>query len=274
MEESYVQISDATVYVLQTSILPNRKTICFVHGLGESHVCFSEAFSYLQHEYNIVVPDVPGYGRSPTPQNDFSTRTQAKRILEALAKLGVQRFSLVGHSWGGDIGTEMCAVDEGRIEKYANVEGDVHVGNLIMSNQTQEAFAKLSKEDFEKWLYQGGFPDLYGGLPHMAMGWGISAGIRYLASVRLATPEVFGSTAKEIYSLQSTKRNDGWIKWGDIFASLEIPKVYCWGSNSVSQEIIDILEQENIVHKKFEGASHWVMMDKAEEFYGFMRGFI
>ena len=51
--------------------------------------------------------DLPGFGRSSMPANNRFA-DYARDILHALDALGVKRFSLVGHSLGGNVATELA----------------------------------------------------------------------------------------------------------------------------------------------------------------------
>lgn len=270
MEEHRVKIDGDKIYVLRSEFIQDRETIVCIPGLGESHVCFAEAFQKLK-DFNVIVMDLPGFGNSkPSASGKHDTRRQATRALQVIDELKIQRLILIGHSWGGDVGTNMCAIDaeEGRIKKFINVEGDIHCGNVIMSKRVCEVFKNSTLEDFENWLLKkDGFVEEF------VMDWGHAAGIRYLASVRICSPKVYGETACEINGLHSSKDENDIIEWGKTFASLRIPKIYCWGTESIKKDSTKKFIKQ-LDNRSFIGANHWVMMDSGAEFYKFVSYYI
>lgn len=79
--------------------------IIFLHGFPESHRTWRFQLEDLARDYRVVAPDQRGFGRSDKPEGVAAYETD--RVLEdlfALADvLGLDRFTLVGHDWGGAI---------------------------------------------------------------------------------------------------------------------------------------------------------------------------
>ena len=57
----------------------------------------------LSESYHVIMPDFPGFGRSPYPPAQPDMRFYAERILELLDKLELERVVLGGLSMGGYI---------------------------------------------------------------------------------------------------------------------------------------------------------------------------
>ncbi len=77
--------------------------LIFLHGFPESHRTWRHQLAYLSRDHHVVAPDQRGYARSSKPDGVDAYR--ADRIVDdvlALADaLGIDRFTLVGHDWGG-----------------------------------------------------------------------------------------------------------------------------------------------------------------------------
>ncbi len=94
---------------LATGITLNVQTggagdaIIFLHGFPESHRTWRHQMAALARDHRVVAPDQRGFGASDKP--DGVDAYQTDRIvadLIALADaLGIDRFTLVGHDWGG-----------------------------------------------------------------------------------------------------------------------------------------------------------------------------
>jgi pimeloyl-ACP methyl ester carboxylesterase len=79
--------------------------IILLHGFPESHRTWRGVAPDLAHDFRVVAPDQRGFGASDKPQGVEAYRTD--RILEDLIALadalGLGRFTLVGHDWGGAV---------------------------------------------------------------------------------------------------------------------------------------------------------------------------
>ncbi len=61
---------------------------------------------------------------------------------------------------------------------------------------------------------------------------------------------------------------------GRIYCSLSIPKVFCYGTESVSSGTVGFLKEKKLEYLVFDGAFHWLMIDKDKEFYSFLNEFV
>jgi len=244
--------------------------LLFVHGLGESSLSFKEAFeSSDMQAFDLVIPDLMGYGRSSRAGNgDYSMASQVLRLWNVMDLLGVDSFYVIGHSMGGDIGTFMASSDpKQRIKGFVNIEGDLTPHDIFFSNKVVTAaeggnFAKWFDTDFKEEL--------------VLKGWGgkWSSCRRYYASLQFARPEAFLANAKEMYQKNQALPGRQECLTGLTYAGLKIPRVFCWGSESLAKGTLEFLESASLPHRKFEPAFHWPMIDQAEEFYGFVSDFI
>jgi pimeloyl-ACP methyl ester carboxylesterase len=81
------------------------EALIFLHGFPESHRTWRHQLAALSDGYFVVAPDQRGYaGSSKPPEVDDYEPSRPVADLVALAdELGLERFTLVGHDWGGAI---------------------------------------------------------------------------------------------------------------------------------------------------------------------------
>src|SRR5260370_2216281 len=79
---------------------PAQSTIAFIHGAGMDHTVWAlQTRWFAHHGRNVLALDLPGHGRSAGPHLG-SIAAMADCVLAALAAVGAERASLVGHSMG------------------------------------------------------------------------------------------------------------------------------------------------------------------------------
>jgi pimeloyl-ACP methyl ester carboxylesterase len=83
--------------------LQNRETIIFLHGWGsnkEVMKVFKDSFS----DYKLLFIDLPGFGKSETDEI-WDTKKYADKLTLFLEELNIEKFCIVGHSFGGKVAT-------------------------------------------------------------------------------------------------------------------------------------------------------------------------
>lgn len=79
--------------------------LIFLHGFPESHRTWRHQIAHFSDRYRCIAPDQRGYRGSSKPQ-EVSAYTPDKLIADIFAladACGVDRFTIVGHDWGGAI---------------------------------------------------------------------------------------------------------------------------------------------------------------------------
>lgn len=116
---------------------PSAPPIIFVHGWLSHRGVWRQTTPMLQEKYYCVSLDLLGFGDSDKPADgDYSIPAQAQRVLELADHLGFERFSLVGHSMGGQVCTWLAArTAPERVSRLVSVGGVVS-GRLMMRVRT------------------------------------------------------------------------------------------------------------------------------------------
>lgn len=98
MERKQVSVPSGTISYLHRS---GDHPVIFLHGLGGTGNSWIKIAKYLRSDLELFFPDLPGHGRSMKNQTDFTVQRQADIMAEFINTLGIERFSLVGNSYGG-----------------------------------------------------------------------------------------------------------------------------------------------------------------------------
>lgn len=76
--------------------------VVFLHGWGTSKDTYNELISLLSSKYRCVSIDLPGFGKSDTVE-DITLIKISRIVNKVIRKIGIKKFSLIGHSLGGAV---------------------------------------------------------------------------------------------------------------------------------------------------------------------------
>jgi pimeloyl-ACP methyl ester carboxylesterase len=83
--------------------------VLLIHGWGGSGRYWGATVERLGGQFRLIVPDLPGVGRSLPVRRGHDIFDQVKAIEALLAHLGIVRAHVVGHSVGGAIAIVLAA---------------------------------------------------------------------------------------------------------------------------------------------------------------------
>ncbi|WP_321895452.1 alpha/beta hydrolase [Paraburkholderia heleia] len=94
-------------------------TIVLLHGFPSSSREFDSLIPLLATHYHLIAPDFPGFGQSDAPSPTAYTYTfdhLAQTTSELLDQLGVNRYSLYLHDYGGPVGFRIMVAHPERLQ--------------------------------------------------------------------------------------------------------------------------------------------------------------
>ena len=112
--------TDPQVQLSVIDIAPehHQHTIVFIHGFGGEAKQWVYQLDQFSSNNRVIAIDQRGHGRSDKPKGDYSMGRILGDLEAALDVLGVnQKFTLVGHSFGGAITAEFAAAHPERVDR-------------------------------------------------------------------------------------------------------------------------------------------------------------
>jgi pimeloyl-ACP methyl ester carboxylesterase len=80
------------------------KPLLIVHGWGASSMSWMGIIEEMAGKgLKLIIPDLPGFGKSPSPDGEWGTENYADIVLKLIKELDLKDFCLLGHSFGGGI---------------------------------------------------------------------------------------------------------------------------------------------------------------------------
>ena len=84
------------------SLYGQGNPVMFVHGFAEDSSVFDHQVNFLKQDYLVIVPDLPGIGKSGMLKKEIVHLTDYAAILKAIIEEeNIDKFTLIGHSMGG-----------------------------------------------------------------------------------------------------------------------------------------------------------------------------
>lgn len=131
MSEHYIDTTHSRLAF--TDLGHSNVPVVLIHANSVCKESFEPQIAELSRRRRVIAFDLPGHGASDDasdPRRTYSMSGYADALLEALGKMGVQRFVAVGHSLGGHVALEMIAAG-------AQVDGALVFGTPPVANNPE-----------------------------------------------------------------------------------------------------------------------------------------
>lgn len=98
--------------------------VLLLHGFPQTHAMWHPVAVELARTHTVVATDLRGYGGSARPESDpthapYAFRAMAADQVEVMARLGFERFAVVGHDRGARVTHRMLLDSPERVERAA-----------------------------------------------------------------------------------------------------------------------------------------------------------
>ncbi|TWG91251.1 pimeloyl-ACP methyl ester carboxylesterase [Nocardioides sp. J9] len=82
--------------------------LLLLHGLACDHTTWTPVIDRLAEKYTVVAPDLLGHGLSDKPRADYTLGGYANGMRDLLTVLGIDKVTVVGHSFGGGVAMQFA----------------------------------------------------------------------------------------------------------------------------------------------------------------------
>lgn len=79
------------------------KQVLLLHGWADKSTSWQPFANEVAKQYDVIVPDLPGFGGTQTPENAWDLNSYAEFVGSFVKKLGLKPHAIIGHSNGGGI---------------------------------------------------------------------------------------------------------------------------------------------------------------------------
>lgn len=238
-----------------------ERPIVFVHGLAASSAYFADAGARPELDgRGIVAIDLPGFGRSPAPDGfTYAMGEQAAVLVSAIAALGLERVTLVGHSMGGTISILAVPAIRDRLERLVLAEGVFERDSELWSERIAAMPPDAWAREFDEIVKR---PEVYarGGMLR-----------RRKEAIRQIAPAITETTAHAMrasaIALQEATERE---RFYERFLALDLPRVYVFGAIHDTTRIYTRMLADGAPTAVVPRAGHLMMLDNPDAFYSLL----
>jgi pimeloyl-ACP methyl ester carboxylesterase len=227
-------------------------TLLYIHGLGESGICFEELMEDVRLTgWRHVAPDLPGYGRSPWRELPITLEAYADHLGRWLENREEDPVVVFGHSMGGVIGLLLCERFPTRVRGFLNIEGNISIDDCTTSSQvvayTAEEFVDGGVEALRRTVFRQGGSD--------------RSFRRYFASLRMCDPRCLHLNSAELVEHSQSET------LAPRLAALEIPQRYLLGDpRGTGKRSRKLLEASGLEWRAIPDSGHWPFLEQPDAF--------
>ena len=97
-QSGYVEANGNRLHYTRTG--GAKPPLVLAHGVTDDGLCWTPVAEALAPEYDVIMVDARGHGRSDAPEQGYGPVEQAADLHGVIAGLGLQRPAILGHSMG------------------------------------------------------------------------------------------------------------------------------------------------------------------------------
>ena len=100
----YIDVNGARIFY---QVAGRGTPLLLIHGFPLSGELYDGQLAGLSSQFEVITPDLRGFGKSTIPNANGSDETYAQDIIALMDHLGIQKAIIGGHSMGGQIALEL-----------------------------------------------------------------------------------------------------------------------------------------------------------------------
>lgn len=230
-----------------------RGTILFIHGLGESGLCFEHLLNRPElSDWRLLIPDLPGYGLTPLiDEAPLSLIEHADWLAGWLRRNDAVPAVILGHSQGGVLALLMAERHPEVVASVIDVDGNKSLDDCVFSGRAM-------KWDRQAFL-DGGFDKLRELVRRRGLKYRAQAG--YHTSLLMADAATYHQNSSELQEMSI--REDMAAR----LAALDVPAVYIAGvPDGASARSHELLAAAGVESIGIEPSGHWPFIDQTDDF--------
>ncbi|WP_260854010.1 alpha/beta fold hydrolase [Paraburkholderia sp. BCC1886] len=102
-----------------------KQVVLLLHGWPQTSWAWRHVMPRLSQRFDVIAPDLPGFGDSWKPEGGFDKKTISRSLHEFVEALGIERLAIVGHDLGGHVAYAYAAQWPDTVSHFVFVESSL-----------------------------------------------------------------------------------------------------------------------------------------------------
>jgi len=98
-QADHIQANGLNIYYTRTG--GNKPPVVLAHGFSDDGLCWTPVAEILAADYDVIMVDARGHGRSDAPEQGYSLTEMAVDLAGVITGLRLHKPAILGHSMGG-----------------------------------------------------------------------------------------------------------------------------------------------------------------------------
>jgi pimeloyl-ACP methyl ester carboxylesterase len=117
-----------------------------LHGLASCAHWYDLVAPELAKNHRVIAPDQRGHGQTTQAPTGYDWPTLASDVASLMSHLDIDKFSVLGHSWGGNVAINLAADYPNQVSSLVMIDGGFF-GARLRNTTTWEEFQKRRPRD-------------------------------------------------------------------------------------------------------------------------------
>jgi len=165
LQHGYADVGEVRLHYVSVG---EGEPLVLLHGWPQTWYEWRRVMPALAQHFRVIAPDLRGLGDSSRPHGGYDKRTMAEDVWRLLSgHLGIERFCLVGHDWGGPVAFALTMAHQEAVRRLAILDvvipgdgGDFSQGGrrwhhaFHMTADLPEALVAGRERIYLEWFYR------------------------------------------------------------------------------------------------------------------------
>ncbi len=250
-----MEVIDIDGVKLHYTVEGSGKPLILMHGWGCSHQTVASIAAVAAESHTVYNVDFPGFGESPEPPEVWGVEQYTRLIEEFARRLGLERPSLAGHSFGGRVG--LLFASRGDVDKLILIDA---AG--VKPRRSLKYYYKVYSFKLMKCL--------------MRLIFGRQGAERRIEAQRARRGSAdYASSSPRMRAILSKVVNED-LK--SVMPSIKAPTLLIWGEDDTATPMRDARTMERLIPDaglvSFPGCGHYSFLDNRGQFAAVLRSFL
>jgi pimeloyl-ACP methyl ester carboxylesterase len=247
--------------------------LLWIHGLSANWQSWLLNLPQFMGTYRCVALDLPGFGASELPADEVTITEYARTLDRVCDALGIRSVSVVGHSMGGFIGTELALQFPTRVERLVLVSA----AGLSQENVRREPVLAVGRMLATGAAHAAAYQDTLVRRPRLRR-LALQGVVRYPERLSPAlTAELFSGAGKPGFmpALEALMN----YSFRDRLCQIEVPVLVVWGEYDLLVPVQDADEYARLIGHNarrvvFDDTGHAPQIERPTRFNALLAEFL